>query len=361
MPPSAKGLRAVGDAGKPVDWWFMYKLPHIAAESAKKYGGQPSVGNEYLYFDSTSRQPPQLSAYQLGAAAGALHQTLSQLYPLDSKRADGIGWVMYNDEHPADMTPRKADNTEMGHCKGVLAYDTKTDSAFWLLHSTPKFSMLKEALFPDSLSGLTKEEDEVKYGQTFLCVTLKGWKTASQIADQMYHQHEPQIYSVHTPPSLPAADPLAQLAKGVSVSETDPPGKLWFQSKGGQKFLLVCKNRHWNDDFWPDLVGPTLGVDLDVETWRRDPKDTDQTDSDKKDKVDIVRGIDLRGLDAKNLPYVWPNSNDHAKWALSVEQDWVCVGDINLDKSQRKRGGGAICFQNKLLWQSLSKVQKLVL
>lgn len=361
MPHSAEGLRAVGDSGQPVDWWFMYKLPHIAAASAKKYGGEASVGDEYVYFDSASEGPPRLSPYRLGSRDGALHQTLSQLYPLDPARDDGLGWVLYNDEHPADMTPRKADNNDMGHCKGVLAYDLKTDTAFWILHSTPRFTMLKEPLFPDSLSGLAGEEDEVRYGQTFLCVTLKDWQTASRIADQMYRQHEPQVYSVCTPPGLPETDPLARLAEGVSVSQTDPPGKLWFESKGGQKFLLVAKNRHWNQDFWPDLVGPTLGVDLDVETWRRDPQDADQLDSDQKDRVDIVRGIDLRQLDPLNLPYVWPNSNDHAKWAVSLREHWVCVGDINLDRSQRKRGGGAICFQNELLWQSLSKIQKLVM
>ena len=48
----------------------------------------------------------------------------------------------------------------------------------------------------------------------------------------------------------------------ASISNTLP-----FQSKGGQKFIAIAKNKHWGHDFYNDLVGPTLHDNLEVETW----------------------------------------------------------------------------------------------
>jgi deoxyribonuclease II len=359
MTDAKTSLSAMSDAGTPVDWWFMYKLPHISKASAAEHGGQPSVGSEYLYFDSTGTHPPALSAHKLGSG-GALPATLDALYPLEEKRGGTLGWICYNDERPADFRPHMSDNDTLGHCKGVLAFDTGSDTAFWLLHSTPRYPMLSRAEFPDSLGGIVDKEDEVKYGQTFLCITLPDCGAAAQIAAQMVHQHEPQVYSSNLPAGLDdphhALHALWQLTQPIVVSDATAPCDVDFRSKGGHPFRLIAKNRHWNDDFWVDLVGPRLEADLDVETWRRDTTDADAVDDDKVHDVKIVRGIDLRPL---SQPYVWPNSCDHAKWAVAAvhEAPWVCVGDINLDHSQRKRGGGAICFQHQVLWENLSRIQ----
>jgi deoxyribonuclease II len=361
MTHAKTSLSAMSDAGKPVDWWFMYKLPHISKEGAAEHGGQPSVGCEYLYFDSTARRPPAMSEQKLGKG-GALPATLAAIYPLAEKRGGTLGWVCYNDERPADFRPQRHDDESLGHCKGVLAFDTSSDTAFWLLHSTPRYPMLAHAEFPDSLGGIVDKEDEVKYGQTFLCITLPDCKTAARIAAEMVHQHEPQVYASNLPHGLEdphhALHALWQLTQPITVSDATPPCDVPFRSKAGHEFRLIAKNRHWNDDFWVDLVGPRLKADLDVETWRRDRTDADAVDADKVHRVDIVRGIDLRPL---SQPYVWPNSCDHAKWAVSTTRKapWVCVSDINLDHSQRKRGGGSICFQHEVLWESLSRIQTL--
>lgn len=174
----------------------------------------------------------------------------------------------------------------------------------------------------------------------------------------MYRQQEPQIYACHIPADVSHNDYLYRLSQGVDIHHQDPPCDVLFSSKGGQAFRLMAKNKHWNNDFWPNLVGPHLGVDLNVETWRRDKTDRDTQDSDHAHDVEIVRAIDLKALHPE-YNYGWPNSKDHAKWAVSREGNWVCVADINLDRSQEKRGGGAICFQHMLLWQSLSQIESL--
>ena len=39
---------------------------------------------------------------------------------------------------------------------------------------------------------------------------------------------------------------------------------------------------------------------------------------------------------------------------ISRAQPYVCVGDINRMQSQRKRGGGTVCFTQPGLWASLA-------
>ena len=116
-------------------------------------------------------------------------------------------------------------------------------------------------------------------------------------------------------------------------------------------FTVFAKNREWNDDFWNDWVGPQLGDDMDDETWIRGPV-APVADSDGIHKTFDIKYINLGPL---GLHLAWPESHDHAKWGITLHKPYVCVGDINRMISQRKRGGGAIAFQNPTLWSALSK------
>jgi deoxyribonuclease-2 len=95
---------------------------------------------------------------------------------------------------------------------------------------------------------------------------------------------------------------------------------------------------------------------MDVETWIRG-KIPPPLDSDGIHKTFDVKYIDLSPL---GVPYTWPETHDHAKWGITVDSDWVCVGDINRMVSQEKRGGGTIAFRNQKLWAALSKTDLLV-
>ena len=136
-----------------VDWWFMYKLPKGCGPE-----GKVSLGNEYLYFQSGQKTALSLSSNKLGnGPQGALFNTLQQLF---ESQSPNVGWIHYNDEYPASMqnsdfppnVPAKfysqnarasdrgkpVDHGHNGHCKGTLAFDLESDTAFWLSHSTPR-------------------------------------------------------------------------------------------------------------------------------------------------------------------------------------------------------------------------------
>jgi deoxyribonuclease-2 len=114
-------LKVIGDDGKPVDWFFIYKLPAGAQDPTGK-SSERSTGTEYMYFDSRSAFPLALSKHTITDASSALQKTLAQVY----KKSADSGYIMYNDEQPVGSMDGR-----YGHTKGVLAYDTRTDTDGW--------------------------------------------------------------------------------------------------------------------------------------------------------------------------------------------------------------------------------------
>ena len=321
-------VSALDENGKPVDWWFMYKVPQLSKGS----NNDSATGYEYVYYDPNQKAVAK-SPYVINEGKGALNLTLKSVF---NKPAATTGWVLYNDELPESAG--RPDNGNLGHTKGVIAFDTASKTAIWLLHSWPKFSDPGAA-----------EDPTPKYGQTYVCVSIT-LDTAVKLATQMANHQEPQTYHCR-PGDLPKNDPLCVLAEPL---QPDPPAAsdvLNLETVGGMPFKVIAKNRQWNDDFWNDLVGPTLKEDMKVETWIRGPIPP-IADSDGVHKTFDIKYINMGPLGAH---WAWPETHDHAKWGITVKSDWVCVGDINRMVSQRKRGGGTIAFQNAVLWNALSQ------
>jgi deoxyribonuclease-2 len=327
-------ISALDDSGRPVDWWFAYKIPKLSKDASTG----SATGYEYVYYDpSVSRvvQSPNL----LTDGKGALDLTLASIFGSPDATT---GWILYNDEMPADA--KRKDSAAYGHTKGVIAFDTASETALWLLHSWPKYADPGAAQMPTPL-----------YGQTFLCISLR-LATAGAIAAQMANHQVPQVYEPRLPATLDTSDPLRALTLPLNPDPHGDSSVLDCTSRGGLSFKVIAKNRGWAKDFWNDLVGPALGVDMDVETWIRGAIPP-TLDSDGIHKTFDVKYIDLSPI---GLPYAWPETHDHAKWGLSVESDWVCVGDINRMISQEKRGGATIALQDARLWAALQKTDLLV-
>lgn len=331
---NSKGISALDENGKPVDWWFAYKIPKLG-----KTAEEPSTtGYEYVYYDANSKKVVK-SPNLLTDGKGALDLTLKSIF---ESKSNTTGWLLYNDEMPTDTDKR--DSSKYGHTKGVLAFDTATKTAFWLLHSWPKYADPEATTMPTPM-----------YGQTFICISL-DMETASKIAAQMTNHQTPQVFLPRIPKNLDKNNPLFQLSKPIDTDPAADSDVLSYKSRGGLDFKLIAKNYKWNKDFWNDLVGPTLKTNINVESWIRG-KIPPTLDSDGVHKTFDVKYIDLSPL---GFPWTWPETHDHAKWAISVDSDWVCVGDINRMISQRKRGGGTIAFQDPVLWEALSKTDLII-
>lgn len=341
-------LSAIGDDGKPVDWWFLYK---VAGKSVTSDGSK-ATGTEYVYFDSVNPKgkklqlsPDQISNNTAGTVSGTLNQIYNNLSDPDT------GWFFYNDEDP---TTGKT-NGSRGHTKGVLCFNLATNSAFWMIHSAPKFPPKGKYAYPATATG---------NAQTFLCITLKDADTAKAIAGQMYIAQQPNVYAAS---KVPAAlkdntDPRVQLIKNtVAPGNKSYGGFIRFTSRGGQQFRCIAKNKYWDkvndDDFYNDLVGPVLAENLDVETWEHDPTPGVE-DSDKMHTITAMKSVNLASLNI-NPSYWWNEENDHAKLAISgpgEKTQFVCVGDINFTIPQEKRSGGTVAFICDDLWKSISGI-----
>jgi len=331
---NSKGVSALDESGQPVDWWFAYKVPKLG----KSADSPTTTGYEYIYYDSKIKKVVK-SPNLLTDGKGALDLTLKSIF---DKPSDSMGWILYNDEMPEDA--HRKDSSKYGHTKGVLAFDTDTKTAFWLLHSWPKYADPGASKMPTPL-----------YGQTFMCISL-DIATASKIAAQMANHQTPQVYLPRVPKGLDKKDPLFTLSQPFDTNPKADSDVLEYKSRGGLDFKLIAKNHKWNKDFWNDLVGPALKTNINVESWIRG-KIPPTLDSDGIHKTFDVSYIDLSPL---GFPWAWPETHDHAKWGISIDSDWVCVGDINRMISQRKRGGGTIAFQDPILWAALSKTDLIV-
>jgi deoxyribonuclease-2 len=327
-------ISALDENGKAVDWWFAYKVPKLTQDARTN----SATGYEYIYYDAKIPgvvKSPNL----LTDGKGALDLTLNSVF---DKPDPTTGWILYNDEMPADA--KRTDSSSFGHTKGVIAFDTASKTAIWLLHSWPKYADPQASQMPTPI-----------YGQTFLCLSL-DITTASTIAQQMANFQEPQVYLSRVPASLAKSDALYLLTQTVNPNVPGDSDAIDYKSRGGMAFKVIAKNRKWGKDFWNDLVGPTLKADMDDETWIRG-KIPPVLDSDGIHKTFDVKYIDLSKL---GLPWAWPETQDHAKWGITTTSNWICVGDINRMISQEKRGGGTIAFQNQTLWAALSKTDLLV-
>lgn len=331
---------------KPVDWWFIYKIPMDVGPRKE------SNGFEFLYCDAASTKGLSLSTLSLEQEQSALASTLNQIF---AGKQD-VGYVLWNDEIPPTAGNAKPkNNISKGHSKGVLAFSKKNNCGFYLLHSTPRFPAV----------GITElPEDEKRFGQTYICLSLKDYSEVNKLAEVLLTQNEIQVYASHLP-DIGAEESIFKLAKNQKYEIPIAPSVLKLESQEGFQFIHIAKNKHWSEpvkpatigkDFWKDLVGPNLKCDLDVETWRRGLVFGD-IDPDKKEATEDDVDIDLSKI---GLPgYKWPYTKDHAKWGISVksEKDYIIVSDLNRQLTQCKRGGGAVVFNHSGLWQSLDAIQ----
>jgi deoxyribonuclease-2 len=329
-------LSAMDNDGKAVDWWFMYKLSGKAKTKAN--GKIPGLtGAEYVYFDSTEGSTAKLvKPDDLVTKNGALPNTLDLLYSKPGPLTERLGFFFYNDEDPLSGKT----NGSLGHTKGVLAFDFSSDTAFWLVQSTPKFPAKRnEYEFPET--GLPN-------AQTLLCITLQNCAVSKAIANQMFAAQQPNVfYASPTPADLvhEPNDPRRLVMEGHVIEGSSPvTSTVPFLSKAGVKFQSIAKNKYWGLDFYNDLVGPTLHDNLDVETWTH----YKMPPSIQSDKVHTV--VDMGGINLNPLGYdiVWPETDDHAKLAISARSEsthFICVGDINFTLSMRNRSGGTVAFQ----------------
>lgn len=127
---------------------------------------------------------------------------------------------------------------------------------------------------------------------------------------------------------------------------------------------VIAKPSRVHQDMWDSLVAPSIRCKaLRVESWLRGWHRLPNTCQSSFCVVNAagVR-IDMSYNRTSTMPLAtdasvesahrgsetakqWGIYQDHAKWAVCCDKAAVCFGDMNRMKSQRKRGGLAICYR----------------
>jgi deoxyribonuclease-2 len=358
---SVDGLSCLDNSGKSVPWWLMVKLPKLSKEKDDRVAS----GFSYAYVDTNSPagKPLQLWPNTMDdkTNACALTRSLSQLVSSTEMLEDvsieevmrlrnlrgvgasagGASFAMYNDQpHSGDKV-----SSGYGHSKGVIAYDG--NSGIWLPHSTPEFpntSKKADFWFP---------EDEVIYGQYFFCISLTT-ADLDQVAENMKYIRPYFFYDGFSAPHKKSLPNLAEALDGTYYSDAATNVATFKAVGDSMTFTHLAKNVKWNGNLWSELVAPTLKEDFYVESWIRGSAVGNVC---KPYKVLDVAELHVDAPANENGDgWNWLESQDHAKWGvgLSATKKWFCVGDINRMTTQEKRGGGALCFQDAVVWGKMS-------
>jgi len=288
-------------------------------------------GLAFLYMDESTRGQWQQSGVSFQSEKHAVAYTLDQVY---GKQKDSFH-LMYNDENPDGKT-----STSKGHAKGVTMFDQT--SGFWLLHSVPKFPPAESYSFPDCGR---------RFGQMLFCVSFP-YERLGAIGDQL-SLYEPYIYSSSLPSEIADQHKILESVIKAKKPTGSPKRETVLKSSGGVSFTSFAKDGHWGEELYSDFVAPSLKQSLYVETWQNGQGDLPSS-CDGSYQVNNIKEVQVTD------ECTFTNSKDHSKWAVSVEKssDWVCVGGINRQHGQIKRGGGTMCMKNKDVWETFSATVK---
>ncbi|MCJ8745400.1 hypothetical protein PDJAM_G00129970 [Pangasius djambal] len=330
-------ISCTDDQGNAVDWFYLYKLP-------RPHEQPPEEGLKYLLLEEQSEGWTEGGGL-VGDGTGALGRSLGPLY-----ESGELGYILYNDQPPEQRRVDDA-NRSGGHTKGAVLFDSR--QGFWLVHSTPHFPPPKtEGKFSYPSSGINN-------GQNFICVTypLERFDT---IGEQL-KINQPHIYDCDIPKSLASSVPtMAELCKhrhgrkNSSITDgsfSSPNRSVSLLSLAGTEFISFAKGASFENDLYHAWVAPTLQTDLLVQFWRRS---TGVLPSDCSSKWKV---LDVHLLSPGGR-ITFKATEDHSKWAASAGGGglrggaWVCVGDINRNKAEEKRGGGTVCRQDAGVWKA---------
>ncbi|XP_028835881.1 deoxyribonuclease-2-alpha isoform X2 [Denticeps clupeoides] len=337
----AAPVSCYNDDGGAVDWFYLYKLPR---------GRSHGEGLKYLFMERGSEGWTEGKGL-VNDSTGALAKTLGPLY-----EDNELAYILYNDQPPKTQTDAKDEEVGSGHTKGVVLFDQT--QGFWLVHSTPLFPPAKsKGPYSYPSSGMIN-------GQNFLCVTypLEHFQT---IGDQL-QINQPRVYDCHIPASLASSVPsLQELCRqnqreNASVSThhshiSSANRSIALTSLAGTQFISFAKGADFQNDLYHSWVAPTLQSDLLVQFWRR-TRGVLPSDCTLGWKV-----LDIQ-LVSPGQGYTYRATQDHSKWAVSPNaaawggagsgSGWVCVGDINRDRAEERRGGGTVCLQDPVVWKA---------
>jgi len=336
--------------GHPVDWFIIYKAPRL------KQHPDPLFAEGIGYFYMDAKKPEfKISDRNLSTTNTAIGHTLADVYTAAQSDSDDVGYMLYNDQ-----TPDHEFSLKYGHTKGDLALDS--EMGWWLIHSLPRFPNKGK-------DGYSLHSNAHYMGQTFLCLSLDADQFTTVGRHLMYTY--PWNYDFRIPSWMESRFPdLAASSQGEHVRRKPYYHLGSVQTRAGVDFKIFGKYSKWGKDIYHDLVAPSLGTSLNVETWRRDHKYVLTSNCSGEFDVYNVEDLDFH---TDQFYTRFSYFDDHSKWAVSetkskgdiesnsivIDDDfekWTCIGGINRESTQFKRAGATVCNSLSQIWEQFDKI-----
>ncbi|KAF7488482.1 Deoxyribonuclease-2 [Sarcoptes scabiei] len=299
--------------GNCVDWFILYKYPHLAHETESNL----FYGYSYAFVTSKSQDSWTLSNKTMKDSDSILGKTLEVflLMEIDSLRC----FTMIN------------------------------PFAIWLIHSIPRFISTTE-------KGYSYKTNGRRYGQVAMCLSLSVAELAKVVAKNLLVAR-PYVYSINI------EDGNSDLGKALKVLKRHKYSKitqsyLKITTLGGEQFHSYYKSPNYRVDLYADIVAKSTQTSLRVESWRHPLSRSLKSECDSpRTEVENIEKISL-SFGNTDLTGTFESSQDHSKWVVSrlEREDMVCVGDINRAPSQFHRGGGTTCMMNDNIWKKFNSL-----
>ncbi|KAK2835453.1 hypothetical protein Q5P01_015937 [Channa striata] len=309
-------VKCRNDNGKEVDWYILYKLPNLN-----------NGGLLYLYMDD-STNGWQLSEQQINSKSATLANTLKPLLDFYKKKNEGFGYMLYSDQPPDPYVAPAS----FGHSKGVVMLNRET--GVWLSHSTPKFPRYRSQDFWPTSGNAN--------AQTFMCVTY-SYNAFKEIGLQLMYIH---AYSYDSELPKTFYNELQCVAQRSCYPKKEP----WFRvvtltSLKGTNFHSFVKYKRFGDDLYSGLIVNSVKQTLYVKSWgkMRHPLPSNCSIPHHVLNITAVRPFNMQPFS---------NTVDHSKWCVTADGGWTCIADMNREKSQMGRGGGAICTNDVVVGEA---------
>lgn len=296
----------LNEKGEVVDWFISLRWH---GHTPRKYLIRDSVQNKWRWTTEDALLKPILS--KVNANSDAV-----------------LAW---NDEPPTSYHP----STSYAHSKGLLTFSKEENRGFFLSHSIPKYPEIDEEIGEINYISNTRSS----YGQHVVCVSLNsGIEDLHLLWDQI-QTAKPYVYHNTLIPSsrVNSLSTLYKLGKNLKLRNERRLGEFTFVTKSKSQMVPVFEG--FLSPYWKQKLG---NPGFFVETWGRPLLPS----VCKEGSVVNIRKISYGGEIQKE-------TQDHSKWAISTEEklNLVCIGDLNHQNSQYKRGGSFLCLQNREVYR----------
>ena len=313
-----------------VDWWIAYKFPASMHKNM--------TGREYMYLTSDKSSTTWTkSKYLFGQNNSLQYIFMSDLFNIKNDV------YIYNDQFD-DV----ASSSRFAHSKGIIKTRPGGASS-WLIHSIPDF--------PDFNSSIFLDTPQYRYGQLMLCISIDdtddntGRSAINKIIQKLaslnvhflvtnvtYLNLEFEDYDNNNNNNTSSCGDYAETYE-VDVDETN---YIVNKPTSSNQFKHFIKHSSVEIDIYSALVNAYFDKNttnkLFVQTWPNGAGSRLRSTCNNNNHVYNV-----------NRFFNISSRSDHSKWCVDPVTNLFCIGDLNRESSQIKRGGGLVCIHNEKL------------